>query len=67
MLTGNYTSFEQYRSLCRELGGTDEQGHEMLATALHCLGVALNTKTIRGSAKRTSSTDTGSHRESTRF
>ena len=37
-----YLPFEQFRGICASHGETDSQSQESLATALHCLGVALN-------------------------
>jgi internalin A len=38
----NFISFDRYRELCSALGETDERAQEVLAYALHCLGIALN-------------------------
>src|SRR5947209_8497464 len=40
--TYNYVSFERYRELCKDHGESDQQAQELLATSLHCLGIALN-------------------------
>jgi internalin A len=40
----NYITFDRFRELCTEFGETDETDQGALATALHCLGVALNYK-----------------------
>jgi internalin A len=40
----NYISFDDFRKLCDELGERDPKSQEMLAKALHCLGIALNYK-----------------------
>src|SRR5262249_13418940 len=40
----NYLSFDEYRRICGSLGEQDPQAQDILAIALHCLGIALNYK-----------------------
>ncbi|MGA2592590.1 MAG: COR domain-containing protein [Bryobacteraceae bacterium] len=38
----SHMTFQRFRSVCRELGETDEHNQEVLAFNLHCLGISLN-------------------------